>query len=31
VGAENVDHWLKKLTTGKYQGCGHVRLMIDQV
>lgn len=22
--------WLKKLATGSYQGCGHVRLMIDQ-
>lgn len=26
-----MDAWLKALSTGKNQGCGHVRLMIDQV
>lgn len=23
--------WMKALTTGKYQGCGHMRLLIEQV
>ncbi|KAI8469909.1 MAG: hypothetical protein J3K34DRAFT_422397 [Monoraphidium minutum] len=27
--ANNVDLWMTKLATGDYQGCGHMRLMID--
>jgi hypothetical protein len=28
--SKTADAWLKALSTGKNQGCGHVRLLIDQ-